>query len=689
MKNQILLSKNILSVNSLSFNDNSCKEQKELVATILNNMAYYGFVPSMDMLARLNASTEDRLVAFWKESETVFKEFFKDMHDAKEGVVYKNFPAEVLNMSDAEYWFNQIAMYFGVNKSYFTEDEKPREEDTCKLLSLKVLQCEKAGDLQSIFDGFKVKKAGLTETEKSWVSFLLSELSVKKVNISEYAFKVNGAFVAATAFKAGVDVSAQNYTDILRFGAYLFDPEVNLNVKVGYFKFSRAERKQLLKMMLDVSEYEEDIARRKETFKSFFKSLRPGDFAWAKPVSAIYDKLYKDQVKSFNSKVETSKNDSRVFALLQSRPGVFLKKFHEMYAINSVEAIASLKKVLEKFTVYQLLKFKKYIETVNDNQFIIGRAHSTFEKAKVLKNEKVEITPNDKADITEALEKVLFSKMSVLLPEGVSKVDGMDKVYLPANDQEVSMGRGTVIDIPDHTNFLRTASYWISTSSENIWFDNSWNFIHKDTEYDDCACCWDRPSPKNEIAVFSGDPTNVSSVGGKAAQLIDVNLDKLAEEGYEYGVWTLLCYNSIPFSGTEKVFACMQYLNDQNKGELFEPSKVELQFEVKGNALNKAVVLLDVKNRKLICLDMPFPFLHIGSAGNNIVKIREFLKPLKEYMNAQPSVADLLKYAVKSESGVPFVYSDKDQPVYGKGFVFKLENENSEVEQIDLSTLLS
>ena len=41
-------------------------------------------------------------------------------------VVYKNFPQEVLQMSEAEYWFKQILMYWGFPNQYFTESEKER-----------------------------------------------------------------------------------------------------------------------------------------------------------------------------------------------------------------------------------------------------------------------------------------------------------------------------------------------------------------------------------------------------------------------------------------------------------------------------------------------------------------------------------------------------------------------------------
>ena len=609
------------------------------------------------------------------------------MLDSKEGVVYKNFPQEVLNMSDAEYWFNQIFMYFGVDKEFFAEEEKERAKDEKLFNALKVLSPEKETILLDTFNSFKEKKVALIQKERDWVEFLLSELSLNEVNVSDYEFKLNGAYIASVAFNNGKKVSAKNYTDILRFAAFVYNPELNLNEKVKFFKFSRPLRKQILKMMLEVSSYEEDVAARKETFKALFKSLRPGDFAWAKPVSKIYDELYNKKVKSFNAKVELSKNTPEVFSLLESRPGVFLKKFHEMYSVDRKETVHHFSNIVSKLTVYQLLKFKKYIETINDRDFIIARANSTFEKAKVLENNKVKIDEQDKTVIIDLISESLIEKTNLMFPEGVNTGLDLNKIYIPSNDQETFIGRGTILDIPEGINFLRTASYWISKESNNIWFDNSWNFIHEN-EYKDDVCCWSNPTSRNNSAIFSGDPTTTSSTEGKAAQLIDLDLKKLEEEGFDYALWTLLSYNNVKFSESEKVFGCMQFLNDQNKGELFEPSKVELQFEVKGNNLNKAVVLLDIKNKKLISLDMPFPFLNVKTAVYNQKKIRDFIKPLKEHLETIPTVHDLLKFVKREKDGVNFFYSDKEEPVKGKSFVFKRENENSEIEDIDIFKLL-
>lgn len=689
MKDQILLSKNILSVAALSCDKKDQPINESYVSTILSNMAYYGFVPSLEIIQKMNSSSDEQLVNFWKESEETFKSYFKDVLDAKEGIVYKNFPQEVLNMSESEYWFNQVMMYFGVNKGYFVEEEKEREKDDVPVNNLKVLSPEREDSLVKIFNAFKDKKVSILEKEKEWVEFLLNELSVDEVNISDYAFKLNGAYVASVAFKNGKKVSAKNYTDILRFAGFVYDSQLNLNNKISFFKFSRAFRKQVLKMMLAIPFYEEDIAARKETFKALFKALHPGDFAWAKPVSKIYDELYNKKLKSFNAKVEMHKEsqNEELFSLLESRPGVFLKKFHEMYSVNKKNTVVHFEKIVSELTIHQLLKFKKYIETINERHFIIARANSTFENAKVLENNKIKIDDEDKSFIINLLSKVLTEKTNNILPAGVSVDSKMDKVYIPSNDQETFIGRGTITEIPEGVNFLRTASYWISHDVHNVWFDNSWNFLHKDHDKDD-ACCWNNPQVNDGMAIFSGDPTSANSEEGKAAQLIDINIDKLKEEGFEYAVWNLLSYNNTPFAKAEKVFACMQFLNDQNKGELFEPSKVELQFEVKGNNLNKAVFLLDINNRSLICLDMPFPYLNVRSAMSNIQKVRDFMNPLNEYLKTLPTVGDLLEFAKKEDSGIPFVYSDKEKELNGKAFVFKKENENSNIEDVDVFSLL-
>lgn len=685
MKDIVLLANGFINVPS--FKEVKEKASTENVGTILSNFAFYGFIPSKMIVDAISAFSETQLAQFWAGTEKVLKEYFKEVLTAKNGVVYKNFPEEVLSKSEGEYWLSQILMYWGVPSEIFAEEEKLRPKSAIDLSKLKVLKSAKADTLQDIFNSYIIKKVSLTPKEQEYLDVMLESLDIKSSDISDSSFKMNGVLIGKKVFERGGIVEAKNATDIIRFAAAISDQDSTLKERINFFKFSRAQRKLLLRMLCSVKHYEEDFAARPESFKALLKALRPGDYSWAKPVSEMYDALYNKNVHSFAAKVNRSQAP---WELLKTRPGIFLRRFHEIYSKNSDFAIINIKEVFDSLTVYQLLKFKNYVKNVNNNKFIIARAKSLWSKAKLIENKKQYIAENHIVDLVSTIDCVLSAKLAVLFPNGVIKGEMLDTIALPSNDQEVSVGRGTVYTLPENVKFIRTASFWenkVSNHSHNFWFDNGWNFIHESENFD-AVVCWNSPGYENgqQLAIFSGDPTIANSSSGEATQVIDINLEGLEKAGYKYAVWNVLSYNNIVFNDAEKVFGCMQFLEDQKKGEIFDPSKVNIQFDLKGNAKNKMVVLLDVVERKIIYLDMAFPKICVQSALENKKSIREFLPAVIEHLNSIPTVADLIENVKDGE--IPFLYSDKDVSISGDAYVFKHENPDNEFNQLDLQKLI-
>lgn len=683
MKNKILLSNQMININ-ISVGEE--KASRESLGTVLSNFAFYGFKPSKALLVEILKLSEKELTNFWNETDQTFKNFFESTIEAKKGVVYKNFPTEVMKKSDAEYWIAQILIYIGFPVDFFTEEEIERQPAVISFDKLKSLHIAQSNSLEEIYFNIFNKNVEYTPIEKEFIVYLVDKLNIDSFDISLSPFKMNGVFIAHEVMKRSGEVYAKNATDIIRLAAFVGSNGKTLNEKISFFKFSRQERKKFLKMLISISNYEEDFAARPETFKAFLKSLRPGDYSWAKKVSNMYNELYNKNIKSFSSKVENSKEP---WALLSTRHGIFLRSFHKMYSMNAQKAVEGFENISEKLTVFQLLKFKKYIVNINEISALIVRPSSTWTKAKIIENKKNKIEKSDQEKLISIINISLSNKLNNLLPEGVMTGEGLDKIYLPSNDQEISVGRGTIYNIPENINFIRTASYWtnkIGGRDHNFWFDNGFNFIHENEKMSK-TICWNS-QVNSEYAVFSGDPAIANNPEKCATQIIDLNLKNLEEAGFKYAVWNILSYSNIKFNEAEKVSAILQYLEDQNKGELFEPSKVDLQFDLKGNNLCKFVAYIDIKERKLIFLDLTLPGMKTSSAASNIKAVENYLPAVLDYMKLIPTVQDLVEN-VKTGS-VPFVYSDKDIAIEkGKAFVFKNVNDENKFEKIDINSLLN
>jgi hypothetical protein len=81
------------------------------LATVVANIAYYGYALSAAAFAALRELDRQTLVDWWMELEPVLAVLTGADRKLDDFVVYRNFPAEVLEMSAADYWLRQILMY--------------------------------------------------------------------------------------------------------------------------------------------------------------------------------------------------------------------------------------------------------------------------------------------------------------------------------------------------------------------------------------------------------------------------------------------------------------------------------------------------------------------------------------------------------------------------------------------------
>src|SRR5262249_39318250 len=98
------------------------------IGTVLMNLSYYGYALNVHSYNALCKLSSEELFSWWKEVEKELKIITGDNRKIAKFVVYKNFPAEVLEKSEAEYWIPQILMYWGFPNEFFTEPVKPREK---------------------------------------------------------------------------------------------------------------------------------------------------------------------------------------------------------------------------------------------------------------------------------------------------------------------------------------------------------------------------------------------------------------------------------------------------------------------------------------------------------------------------------------------------------------------------------
>lgn len=697
----VLLKNNLAEVPS----SKKAKCKSQMIGTVLSNLAYYGYVPSKQLAKQLIDSGDEVLTKWWTAIETELKFITGASKNMDKFVVYKNFPKEVLEKSHAEYWFSQILMYIGLPNDLFTETEVVRDQMFEKI-KLKVIHLAQKDSLQKIASELALQPSRWTVDQFNTIKYLVENETVD-VDYAVIPFKENLAKLVAELVKSeNINVTLKSATDVLRLAVALVGGDVTLKTNTKFAKISRPTRRFLLKI-LNKTDMEEDFARRPEQWKRLLRALRPNDYGTKfANVCKAYNKLYNDQIQTFNSKVEDmlSNEDKKVIALLSHRPGEFVRRLHHVSDIFGKGVSTAFGKVLPNLKTIQLLKMQKYLETINDRNYRIFPPKGNWTKAQIVANDR---------KIKDPVRMSILKRIGDEIGERVSKTVGSVKldestkmVKIQTSDNELTnYGRGTVFPIPDDVTFIRTASYWKCKTGYNSWFDVGWNFFDKDWNPMG-ACCWNHPyfngkndnafrywgtsrKPSDASAVFSGDPTNSKELEGRACQMIDLYLDKLEEQGVRYAVWNILCFSRIKFKDAEEVYGAMQWGVDPQKGKLFEPSRCQLSFPVGGDTFTKYIAYVDVKKRNVVYMDANFK-ASTSSAGQNGENLQKMMPAFIEYMDALPSVYDVFKNGKKSAKGIPVVYDDSGISIDGgKAFVFKPRNEKNKFDQIELSKIIS
>jgi len=321
-RQQVLISNGYINLDGNHDNQPITLIENPQLLTVARNFIYYGYMPSRNVLETLCALSIGDLAKWWKEAEIALKRITADDRKMDDFVVYKNFPQEVLDMSEAEYWFKQILMYFGFEKDLFRE-EKVDRDGLFENVTLKVLHLANERTLYEIYHSLLENKARWSTPQFEQMAFLLEEMAIDTFTMASVEFRENGVQVINLLIDAEreIQIAVEDATDVLRLAALRSEADVALRQKVKFKNFPRRVRRLLCYLLEHSKNLEEDIAERQNLWKLFLRGIHPGDFKF-KRLRKAYDDLYNGRMKSVASKVETAigSKSTKVFDILGRRP---------------------------------------------------------------------------------------------------------------------------------------------------------------------------------------------------------------------------------------------------------------------------------------------------------------------------------------------------------------------------------
>lgn len=654
------------------------------LATILSNLAYYGYAPDTAALRAIANLDADELAAWWHDVKPVLAELTKDNRNMDEAVVYKNFPREVMQMDEGEYVLRQALIYHGFPYQLVAEEAEPRAP-LGDIKRLKVLALANERTPSRIYDNLVGLNNRWSDNQSVWAEKLIGQRNI--IDLDDFGFKENGIALIAKHFETK-EVAISTGTDVLRLAAALSEQDVSLRTKVKLRSFKRAERRKLLSILNEGKNLADDFATRPEQFKRLLERLRPGDYKhqFENVVDAM-DGLYNRTVKPFSALVDPQDVVPETLDILATRPGEFLRRFHHFYDLFGDEAVEKLLPVMDKLNTRQLTNFRAYLRSINDRSTLIYPPKANWSRAQIVENKKGKISAGSLARVDARISEILTARLAEAFPEGVALDPAVANIKLQTNDQKLAeYGRGTVFPIADDITFIRSASYW--QNNKHCWFDNGWNFFDENWKSKG-VLSWS--SPKfGDAAMFSGDPMNSGHKSGKATQIIDLYIDQLLKKGVRYAVWNILCYSKIKFSENEgETLALLQLGENPIKGKLIEPSRCQMVFPLKSDAYASYVAYVDLLERKIVYMDAPLK-ANVSNAESNNDTLEKTMPAYAEYLASLPTLHDLLRDA--PEGAMPVVYTDRDldlsQVASERAFVFRPENAENTLDRVSVADLV-
>lgn len=665
---------------------------QQALGTLSQNLLYYGYIPSEETfkaIKKLAQGSAHLLKQWWITLEASLKKAKGADKNIGKYIIYQNFPEEVLQMSEAEYWFKQLMIYWGVDVAHLRQ-KKMKRAPMFEKIDFKVLHLARPDSLKNIFESLLTKPASWIEQEQKEVQWFIKEAYAIQAEIK---FKENLVFAAVICMQHNQVIKLSTTTDVLRLAVGFSAGDISLKTNTK-FKLSRKQRKYILSLLEQVKDLEEGVMRHKNKWIRLFHQLHIGEYAKQYPFIYKVAKTIREGGKylTFNSKVEDflAKRNPQVLPLLTQRPGEFTRRIVHILSVFGDVALPQFLSILPQQETTKLLKLKRFLRTCNKREYRVFVPKGNWRKAQIDLN-AIQLNPKYTQQIVEVIDSLLRQRVQEKFGNLFYYTPDIAHIKLPANDKEAvsRYAKGTVFNIPKQVQFIRTATYW-QELAHTCWIDNGWNFFNAKWQAMG-TCCWNNTHEMGNAAVFSGDPVNSYNKEGKAGQLIDLYIDKLLAKGVRYAIWNILSYSHIPFDNLADVQGLMMMGKKATKGQLIAPSRVNFSFPVTGKGLTKYICYIDLITRRIVLMDTNL-WSNVHSAKSNEQMLEEKMPAIVEYLEAIPSLLDMFESfpVAPTKQAMKIVYTDENVDIkQEKAFVFLPKNQKNQFEPVSLENLMS
>lgn len=247
-------------------------------------------------------------------------------------------------------------------------------------------------------------------------------------------------------------------------------------------------------------------------------------------------------------------------------------------------------------------------------------------------------------------KQALLARFAALPPLGKVFVEpGLDAVLLPrglrtASDSVGVVARGSSLPVSEDAKVVRLFLWWKDTEQGRVDVDLS--AVGVDKRFEATETC-NYQALKGSGLTHSGDLTSAPE---GAAEFIDVVMDDLKAKT-RYVVLAANVYHGPGFSALPECFVGWQERLTGQRGEIMELKTVAEKFPVTCSTKGFLGVVFDVRERRVMWLDLPMKTLAHDSIRDRLGEVSAAVEDFTLYAAAQPTVGDLVDLHIQARGG--------------------------------------
>ena len=613
--------------------DNNINETLSMaeLATLIKKFEGYGYIFSKELAIDISKEERNVIIDKLKSVIKVIEDFKSDKNYI---VFYKNFPDEVINMSEVDLYINQILHYWigylpSNNENIIKEDVEPS-----KLVKARELNLIDDEMIEKLFIDLLSSNVTLSEQYLDDVCVLTNNKSIKELEKYMEYIQMKETLTTVSSYilkKEGVLIgNFKTATDILRLIAKISGDELN-NKHIHFAYFSRTELSQLMTKLENLQNPMPDIKRYSKPWHTFFKLYaKKINFNKYPKVRKVADMLFGD-ISYMTERGKINEKIKRLPIMSEEELDNFVKEYIVFYGDYVREILSLLNKAKENQYEKLLLGLENCVDKVNTR--VLFQLYDRIINLKA-KDKTVPRLVNSKGKWRRLRESIslsdeLLNRVLQIVEDGIKtqlkEKENLGKVYIDEDyknimlttsekDSNVSlrpMTRGSRIKFNPNAEVLRFFVAWknldektlkeLNTIYDRVDVDLSALTFNENLEFNDVVAYYNQ---KKSGFAFSGDITNAPE---GALEYIDVfDLERLKKKGNRYILMQIRSYNGYTFEEINSVYAGVMELTSieaKEKKNMYSTAITE-GFQIVSSERTTNTILVDLKNYEYIWLDM-------------------------------------------------------------------------------------